>query len=321
MNDDGTKTPSLLLNEARWQLRPLREILNRTYEEPDWIINTLLLNYASCLCSGLPHAMKSLNWLCAALESVTTRKIWDQFDVRHVKNVLYIETEDHPSVVERRVRELAIGLGLDPKHPPEGFHLATPGPFNLVEAGHTWIRRAIDQSKADWVVLSTLQGLLAGRDWIKQDEMGPVNAILVEISRECPIVVITHSPWNRKIRRAVGTVAQAANYLSAMHFEKIVGDDGTLTHVWVDTKLGEAQEFKLELITESTLSASGSMRQDLRRIAYRHESKRIRVEQYVITHPLASAEEVAAICECSARYVYEIKQDSVAVMLANRHKI
>jgi hypothetical protein len=79
-----------------------------------------------------------------------------------------------------------------------------------------------------------------------------VNSAIVRLSSLCPLVVITHSPWDRRARRAAGSITQAANFATTMHFEKVPGKtSSTFVHVSVDSKVGAEQaDFSLKLETD-----------------------------------------------------------------------
>ena len=204
-----------------WRPSSLQDVLSRTPEPPPWVIEELLPADSGLLCSGQPHAMKSLNWLAAAIESVVRHTVWGKFASPKVNRVLFIETEDPRWLVEKRIHGFAKGLGLKRGDDLEkyGFFFACTGPFTLVEC-ETELLALIDDVKPDWVVLSTMQGLLGGADWSQQKDMGPVDAIMVKLQRRVPLVAITHSPRDTKVRRSAGTITQDANYLTVMHFQK-----------------------------------------------------------------------------------------------------
>ena len=82
--------------------------------EPPWRIKGLVVDGSATKVSAHPHGMKSLSWLIAALESVTTHKVWGKFDASRIEHVLYIESEDPEWMVAARIRGIAKGLGLDP---------------------------------------------------------------------------------------------------------------------------------------------------------------------------------------------------------------
>jgi hypothetical protein len=280
-----------------WLLSTLDEIKNKPLIQPKWIIEGLLLEQSGTLVSGLPHACKSLNWLYAALESVTTHTVWGHFACPNVKRVLYVETEDPQILVESRVQQLA--KGLPPLREGCSFTLAATGPFNLTDA-EAKLMTLIDQVKPDWMVLSTLQGLLGGRDWKEQSDMGPVNAVFVRVSRRAPITVITHSPWNMENKRAAGTVTQAANFLTLMHFEKTISQHGTIITVQVDSKMGnELPSFDLVLKTEGKL---------VTKVEYHASTIQERAAEYLIDHPLATPAEVARAMKCNLRTAQRAKK-------------
>src|SRR6185312_4665432 len=164
---------------------------------PMWAIENVLPRMGGLLISGLPHAMRSLVTMCALLESVSTKRVWGKFAVPGpIKNAVFIETEDSLNLVRRRLLGLCKGLGL--KNPPPGFHLVRPGPFNLIDEGEQKLRQIIEATHADVLALSTLQGLISGRDWKEQRDMGPINSIFVRLQQLCSLIVLTHSPWKAK---------------------------------------------------------------------------------------------------------------------------
>lgn len=230
----------------QWRIESGKQTTNGAEQEPNWRIFSILGD-GGLLVSGLPHSTKSLAFLLAMLECVTSRLVWGKFRVSNeVRNVVFIETEDPLATVKRRIRGFCKGLGID--HPPSGFHLVRPGPFDLLNEGEERLREIIDKTQADVLVLSTLQGLLNGADWKEQRDMAPINAIFVRLMQVCPLILLTHSPWNEK--RAAGSVTQSANFSSLMHFEKQVTDSGTVTQVKLDSKeSSEDSKFGLSLVT------------------------------------------------------------------------
>jgi len=296
------------LYPASWRPAPLKEILNRQYEPPPWILEDLLPSEAGLLCSGLPHSGKSLNWLAAGMESVINHTVWGKFRAPGVKRMLYIETEDPQWLVEDRVRGLAHGYGLNPHDLNDiGFGLACTGPFNLVQS-QTQLAKLIEGFEPDWVVLSTLQGLLQGRDWKEQKDMGDVNAILVKLQRIVPLVVLTHSPRDGQ-RRAAGSITQDANYLTLMHFEKFTRNQKTYVSVEGDSKMGAELEFELRM-DMAEITDGDRIRTQIRKISYEYQfSKRDLVLEALVHHPTADAAAIAVMCECSERYVRDLKRE------------
>jgi hypothetical protein len=301
----ATSPPPGVRLPPEWRPRSLAEILSRDYVEPRWIIDGLLLEKSALLTSGQPHSGKSLNWLAAAIESVSTRIIWGKFASPNVQRVLYIETEDPDVVVEQRVRELAKGLAIDPKSPPEGFRLICTGPFEIVKM-EAELNALIDLHKPDWVVISTLQGLLGDRDWKEQSEMSAVNATFVRLSRRCPLVVITHSTWDKKNKRAAGSITQAANFLTLVHFDKKIAAGVTKTVVCLDCKLGQNEQFDLIL---ETAQVPGRDQPELRRVRYAGEHAPTQAEEiraYTKGHPNASPREVSQAVGCSYEHARKV---------------
>ena len=103
------------------------------------------------------------------------QQVWGHF-AASVQRSLFIETEDPPWIVEARIRGLARGLGIEEL---PGFYYACVGPFDLVEAREE-LTKLLRTYAPDFAVLSTLQSLLGGRDWLRQDSMSDVNALVVQ---------------------------------------------------------------------------------------------------------------------------------------------
>jgi len=206
---------------VEWNVYTYLDAQQSQITRPPWKIQDLVVEGGATEVSAHPHGMKSLSWLNAALESVTRHSVWRHFDASNVESVLYIESEDPQWLVEARIRGIAKGLGLDPSMDHPGFHYLCPGPFDLVKEEES-LRCLFAKYRPDYVVLSTLQNLLAGRDWISQKDMQDVNALIVRLSRICPLVVLTHSPWNSEKRRAAGTITQFANFAVTMHYQKVI---------------------------------------------------------------------------------------------------
>ncbi len=80
----------------------------------------------------------------------------------------------------------------------------------------------VQRHKPNFIVLSTLQNLLNGRDYNRQNDMQPIMAGIIELAQSAPLVLVTHSPWDKRQKRAAGSVTQTANFLTALHYEKSI---------------------------------------------------------------------------------------------------
>lgn len=244
-----------------WEERSYLDAQKSKITEPPWKVKGLVVEGGATQVSAHPHGMKSLSWLNAALEAVARHTVWQHFEAVNVRRALFIESEDPEWMVAARIQGIAKGLGLAPDQDVPGFHYFCPGPFDLVKE-ERGLSELFQKHHPDFVVLSTLQSMLAGRDWVAQKDMQDVNASIVRLSRISPLVVITHSPWNKKHRRAAGTITQFANFTVTLHYEKLkLSDSGTGMHVVVDSKLGTVQDgFHLKLITEGDKDDASSVR-------------------------------------------------------------
>jgi len=276
-----------------------------TGQKPPWIIHQLLLAQSATQVSAHPHSMKSLAWLAACIESVAKQIVWEHFDATAVKKSLFIESEDSQWVIEERIRGIAKGLGLHSVEDAPGFHYLRTGPFDLVNLGAT-LKAILDHYRPDFAVLSTLQNLLEGKSWNEQRDMQPINQAIVRLASECcPLVVITHSPWDKRAKRAAGTITQAANFLTTMHFEKVSARNASdaFVHVSIDSKIGAEQtDFNLRLETEGD---------EVRGIAYGGSGWPKGVGKDAVLAAIeaddcASAKDIAARTGVSVRYVQKI---------------
>jgi hypothetical protein len=266
--------------------------------------------------------MKSLAWLAAALEAVAKHMVWGHFDASAVNRSLFIETEDSQWVVEERLRGLVKGLGLNGVEDAPGFHYLRTGPFDLVSMEAT-LARIFQRYKPDFVVLSTLQNLLSGRDWKNQNEMDDINTLIVRLSSKyCPIVEITHSPWDKRQKRAAGSITQAANFLTTLHFEKKVEKDNALVHVTVDSKLGtDETDFTLRLET-----AGEGKEREVRRFVYEGPGwpkglGKDAVLDAITEDPEASPKEIAERTGMSDRYVQKLIKEAQSHGTSGRKKM
>jgi hypothetical protein len=255
-------TKSVKQPSDNWIARSFQDAIKGSREKPPWIIEDLLLAESATLVSAQPHAMKSLSLLGACLEAVTKKTVWGHFAAPNVNSVLFLETEDPAWMVEARIRGLAKGLGIREKDAVPGFHYACVGPFDFLGKDNR-IGELVQEHEPQFIVLSTLQNLLYGRDYNRQDEMQPVMAAMIKLARLSPLFLVTHSPWDRRQKRAAGTVTQTANFLTAMHYEKRVArkTGETFVHVSVDSKAGALEtDFSLKLETDGSPRDPGSVR-------------------------------------------------------------
>jgi hypothetical protein len=296
----------------QWDVRGFQDALKGPTERPPWVIEGLLMEQSATLVSAHPHALKSLSWLGAALEATARKKVWGHFAAPMVENTLFIETEDPAWLVEARIRGFANGLGLSADEDVPGFHYACIGPFDLVKE-ESRLNQLVEQYQLDFMVISTLQNLLSGKNWLSQEEMQPIMAMIVRLSRACPVVLLTHSPWDRNQRRAAGTITQTANFLTTMHYAKGLNHQNgeTIINVQVDSKAGGGEpNFSLSLITDGDVADPGSVR----RLEYLCEgwpkgSGRDAVLAAIEEDPAASAKDIADRTDVSPRYVQKIMAD------------
>jgi hypothetical protein len=309
-----TKTfvvPSLNPSEKWNSVYSLDDARTGVWQTPTLIIGNLLLAQSALLVSAHPHSMKSLAWLQAALEAPARKAVWGHFPAPNVNRTLFIETEDPPWLVQERIRGLVKGLGIKESEQVPGFNWVCPGPFDLVN-DLSQIAKVFDRVKPDFAVISTLQNIIPGRDLNEQRDMAPVNKVVIALARKyCPIVMITHSTWDKQNRRALGTITQTANYATTLHFEK----SGDQVKVTLDSKLGsEEKEFLLHLETaeSSYVDKDGveQEKQEVRRLIYKPRLSPKKAKVVAAIKDLgdsASAEEIAQKAGVSDRYVRKIK--------------
>jgi hypothetical protein len=296
----------------RWAARGFQDAMKGSLEKPPWIIDDLLLAESATLVSAQPHAVKSLSLLSACLEAVHRKTVWGHFKAPNVDSVLFLETEDPAWMVEARIRGLAKGLGIGIDEPVPGFHYACVGPFDFVGTENR-IQELVQKYSPKFIVLSTLQNLLNGRDYSRQSDMQPIMAKMLEIARLAPLILVTHSPWDKRQKRAAGTVTQAANFMTALHYEKKIAPNTgeTFVHVAVDSKAGALEtDFSLKLDVDGSPRDPGSVR----KVAYsgkgwpRGFGKEAILAQ-IKEDQEASASEIAERTGFTLRYVQQMMKE------------
>lgn len=330
MLEEAIQTPSETLNPELARLRftselfkprTLKDALTATVTSPPWVIQDLLLKDSATLVSAHPHLMKSLSWLCACMEAVAKRLVWGRFPAPGVERTVFIETEDPQWMVEGRIRGIAKGLGIAEL---PGFHYFSVGPFNLVD-NHQEVKRLLEHYQPHFAVLSTLQSIIGDRDWSRQNAMADVNALIVNLSRICPLAVITHSPWNKRERRAAGTITQAANYATSIHYAKVQNSSTheTVVHVSVDSKAGAVEtSFSLKLESEGSPREADSVRS----VVYAGKGwpkgcARDAVLEALEDDPDLSNREIAERVGCSVRNVQKIRKRLTEEGRLVRHEV
>lgn len=305
----GKKLPGQPVD--RWTVLGFQDAMKGSQGKPPWIIEDLLLAESATLVSAQPHAMKSLSLLSACLEAISKKTVWGHFKA-DVDSVLFLETEDPEWMVEARIRGLAKGLGLDEKADLPGFHYACVGPFDFVGEDNR-VEELVQKHAPKFIVLSTLQNLLNGRDYTRQSDMQPIMARMLKIARLAPLMLVTHSPWDKRQKRAAGTVTQAANFMTALHYEKkIVPKTGeTFVHVSVDSKAGALEtDFSLKLDVAGNPRDPGSVRN----VVYTGKGwpKGLGKEAIlaeILEDPDASAKEIAERTGFTQRYAQKIMKE------------
>ena len=289
-----------------WTARTLADALRGATEEPPWVIKGLLLEESATLVSAQPHSIKSLSWLAGAMQAVAQEKVWGHFEAPNVECALFVETEDPLWMVEARIRGLANGLGLQNSE-LRGFRYLRPGPFDLVAEEGT-LRTLIHAHRPDFVVLSTLQNLLGSRNYKEQADMAPVAAAVIRLSGESPIVLLTHSPWNKKHRRAAGTVTLSANFATTLHYAKLERSGETFAHVKLDSKAGAIEsDFYLKVSSDGDRDDPTSVRS----VTYGDEgwprgAKTQAIRAIVADRPDATPKEIAEEVGCTDRHVRDV---------------
>jgi|GEM_PF-5155416 len=280
---------------------------------PPSIVEGLILDETVTCTSAQPHGMKSLSWLAACMQAPSTHKVWNHFDASRVKSTLFIETEDPQWLVEKRIQGLTLGLPKETREHLDGFHYWCPGPFDLVKYGSE-LTTKIKECNPDFVVLSTLQNSIGGRDMKDQEAMAPVMEMLIRIVRNaCPVNVITHSPWDTKQRRAVGAITQTANYTTTLHYKKLVNKatGETLAHVALESKAGgDEPSFHLRLAVDGDPKDPASVRA----VVFGGEGwpKGFIKEQVLAAlrdDPDAPDKQIADEVGCSSRYVRQLRAE------------
>jgi hypothetical protein len=117
-----------------WEVHGYLDAQRCNITEPPWKVKGLVVEGGATQVSAHPHGMKSLSWLNAALEAVSSHQVWRHFDASNVHRTLFIESEDPEWMVAARIQGIAKGLGLPHDQDVPGFHYICPGPFDLVAA-------------------------------------------------------------------------------------------------------------------------------------------------------------------------------------------
>lgn len=303
--------PASLLNSfANCDVKGFQDALKASSHRPADIVESLVLEQSPTIVSALPHGMKSFSWLQACIEAPARKTVWHQFAAPNVRNTLFIETEDPQWLVEARVRWIATGLELRGTDSVPGFHYFCPGAFDLVNQ-LTEVGQLLNKYKPDFVVLSTLQNILGGRDWKEPSQMFDVNAAVVQLSRRhCPVVLITHSPWDKRQRRAAGSVTLAANFPTALHYEKKSSGKGneTTVNVLLDSKVGHERNFHLRAMTVQGDADLHSLHLEYGGDGRPKGSAKAEVEATLEDEPDATSKDIAARHGVSERYVNKLKK-------------
>jgi hypothetical protein len=301
--------PTESRRNKQWELYALRDAVESHLQQPPSVIKSLLLTESATLVSAHPKSMKSLSWLQACIESVAHKTVWGYFDACNVEKSLFIETEDPQWLVESRIRGFTKGLRIETGL--SGFQYACPGPFDLVKE-ERFLRDLLTRNKPSFAVISTLQNLLAGRSWLQQDDMQPVMAAIIRLSRICPIVLLTHSPQDHKARRAAGTITQAANFVTEAHYQIIDSSRGLKVHVALRSKAGaETDSFHLCLETEGCSDDPGSVRKiTFGGMGWPKGSMRKAVLAIIEENRGMSASDVAERANCSVQYAREMIREA-----------
>jgi len=124
------------------------------------------------------------------------------------------------------------------------------------------------------------------------------------------LFLVTHSPWDRRQKRAAGSVTQTANFVTAIHYQKQVARKSGMTfvHVSVDSKAGALEtDFSLKLETDGSPRDPSSVRQ----IVYTGKgwpkgAGREAILAELEADPDASTKEIAERADVTERYVQRI---------------
>jgi DNA-binding CsgD family transcriptional regulator len=297
---------------TRWRKCDWKEILTAPPEQNLYLINGVVMRRSGTLLSGLPHSMKSLSALAGCLEILVRGTFWGQQIHEPITSVAFIETEDPECLVHERIRELSKGLGITADNAPSGLHIFCPGRFALTdEAGQAELIQALNtcENPPQLIVLSTLQGMLTGgASWTKQEDMGPIMGFVSALCRQvCPVILLTHSPQDTSKQRAIGTVAQAANFAVLGHITKRIirkadGSEETVGNAKFDSKIGGEFKLTMKLVTEGN---------EIRGFEYGTQASNQKRQDILDLHadePDLTPEEIAERLACSARYVRKVLQ-------------
>jgi hypothetical protein len=121
-------------------------------------------------------------------------------------------------------------------------------------------------------------------------------------------VLLTHSPWNKKQRRAAGTVTLTANFATTLHYAKVETDGETFAHAELDSKAGSSErDFHLKVSSDGDRNDPASVRT----IVYGgggwpKGAKTQAIRQAAEQRPNATAKEIAAEVGCTDRHVRKV---------------
>lgn len=300
---------SLLNSFTDCSVKNFQDAVKASSQRPAEIVHGLVLEQSPTIVSALPHGMKSFSWLQACIEAPARKTVWCQFDAPSVNKTLFIETEDPQWLVEARIRWIAKGLGLKETDSVPGFYYFCPGAFDLVKQ-LAQVSELLRKYEPDFVVLSTLQNILGGRDWKEPSQMFDVNAAVVQLSRRyCPVVLITHSPWDKKQRRAAGSVTLSANFPTALHYQKNSSREGNETvSVRLDSKIGRERDFYLKMIVApGRTDDPNSLHLEYGGAGRPKGAVKGEIDAALEDDPEATSKEIATRFGCSERHVNKVK--------------
>lgn len=172
---------------------PVGRILKARLPKTGWLVEPLLEAGSIGFIGGEPKLAKSWLALHLALCLAAKKPFLGHFRVLHKKRVLYLEEEDSPILVQRRLKWLLCGLAL--KRLSDGrLHLAIRSGFKVDEP--VWrkkLEEEISSFKPDLVVVDALNRVHS-RDENSQVEMSRVMQGFEETRRRfgCAFLIVHH---------------------------------------------------------------------------------------------------------------------------------
>ncbi len=228
------------------RIKSYHDLVSGGVPEITWLVDSLIVKGSRVLLYGDPGSMKTWLAIHLGLHLASGRSWLDRFAVPVPQRVLYVDEEMGESEVARRVKQLALGMGLEEQNLP--FHTLSHAGIRFSPEGVATLVESVSRLNPQVIIVDTLRRVLVGSENEQTDVTAFWRNLMPLIAGGRTVLILHH------MRKAGQAGGGDAKYRASGHYDLIAGgdssyaiskskeEDGQCLITWRCTKLRGAEE-------------------------------------------------------------------------------